>query len=139
MRMSTQVYIPVQARHDACNPQVHGPPTLYDTKRPGPFQALAKIIVYQQLAGAAASTIWKRVVNLATKHLAAAKSEDDAEDDASRLERLVPLVSPDAILRLSEEELREAGLSQRKASESISYSSTSHHPTPRYKPPTSSP
>lgn len=55
------------------------------------FAALARSIVFQQLAGAAASTIWQRVV--------AATGQ---------------LVSPQALSRLSDEELRACGLSAAK-------------------------
>lgn len=50
----------------------HGQPSFYkDDSKDGSsmsnFQSLAKAIVYQQLAGAAASTIWNRLLTLAAE------------------------------------------------------------------------
>jgi len=50
----------------------HGEPGFYKDVQNGHssmcnFQSLAKAIVYQQLAGAAASTIWNRLLGLASE------------------------------------------------------------------------
>lgn len=49
----------------------HGEPGFYKDVQNGSsmcnFQSLAKAIVYQQLAGAAASTIWNRLLGLASE------------------------------------------------------------------------
>jgi len=69
-----------------------GPPALHEP-RSSAFEALARSIVFQQLAGAAASTIW------------------------GRFRALVPgPLPPEAVLALDEAELRAAGLSGAKAS-----------------------
>jgi 3-methyladenine DNA glycosylase/8-oxoguanine DNA glycosylase len=60
------------------------------------FRALARAIVFQQLHGAAAATIFSRVAALA-----------GAEADATRL-------TPESILAADETRLRACGLSQRK-------------------------
>jgi DNA-3-methyladenine glycosylase II len=57
------------------------------------FSSLAEAIVYQQLNGAAAATIWKRFVTLAGQPL-----------------------TPEAILKLTDEQLRSVGLSKQKSS-----------------------
>jgi len=57
------------------------------------FQGLAEAIVYQQLHGKAAATIFKRLTDLAGKPL-----------------------TPEGILKLSREQLRSVGLSQQKLS-----------------------
>src|SRR4051812_14724927 len=57
------------------------------------FHSLAEAIVYQQLHGRAAATIFKRLTDLAGEPL-----------------------SPEGILRLSEEQLRAVGLSKQKLS-----------------------
>jgi DNA-3-methyladenine glycosylase II len=68
-----------------------GPMTYRPRSDDGPFGALARAIVFQQLAGAAANAILGRVVTAAGGSLA-----------------------PEAILALSDEELRAAGLSHAK-------------------------
>ena len=67
-----------------------------------PFRALCRIIVYQQLAGSAAATIWARFEAL----LPTADEEGLTSD---------PL-TPKAVRALSDEALRGCGLSGRKAS-----------------------
>jgi DNA-3-methyladenine glycosylase II len=57
------------------------------------FSSLAEAIVYQQLNGAAAATIWKRFVALAGQPL-----------------------TPEGILNLTDEQLRSVGLSRQKSS-----------------------
>jgi DNA-3-methyladenine glycosylase II len=57
------------------------------------FSSLAEAIVYQQLNGTAAATIWKRFVTLAGEPLA-----------------------PERILKLSDEQMRGVGLSKQKSS-----------------------
>jgi DNA-3-methyladenine glycosylase II len=59
---------------------------------PAEFCSLAEAIVYQQLNGRAAVTIWKRFAALAGEP-----------------------VTPDGILRLSDEQLRSVGLSKQKS------------------------
>ena len=59
---------------------------------PAEFSSLAEAIVYQQLNGKAAVTIWKRFATLAGEP-----------------------VTPEGILRLSEEQLRAVGLSKQKS------------------------
>jgi len=70
-----------------------------------PFTALCRIIVYQQLAGRAASTIWARFEALASGGV---ERGSGAWGD--------PPLSPQAVRALSEEQMRECGLSGRKAS-----------------------
>jgi DNA-3-methyladenine glycosylase II len=60
---------------------------------PPEFSSLAEAIVYQQLNGAAAATIWKRFVALAGQPL-----------------------TPEGILKLTDEQLRSVGLSKQKSS-----------------------
>lgn len=59
---------------------------------PAEFSSLAEAIVYQQLNGKAAVTIWKRFAGLAGEPL-----------------------TPEGILRLSDEQLRSVGLSKQKS------------------------
>lgn len=59
---------------------------------PAEFSSLAEAIVYQQLNGKAAVTIWKRFASLAGEP-----------------------VTPDGILKLSDEQLRSVGLSKQKS------------------------
>lgn len=59
---------------------------------PAEFSSLAEAIVYQQLNGKAAVTIWKRFAGLAGEP-----------------------VTPEGILRLSDEQLRSVGLSKQKS------------------------
>ncbi len=71
-----------------------GPPTLRLKATENAITALAEAIVHQQLAGAAARTIWKRFSEAATGGK--------------------PL-TPDAVLAMKDSALREAGLSRAKA------------------------
>lgn len=68
------------------------------TIAPDPFHALARSIIYQQLSGKAAGTIFNRVALLALP--------PDAPADG--------FPPPDAFLALTDEELRGAGLSRQK-------------------------
>ena len=77
---------------------VVGPPRLR-SRRASAFEALARAIVFQQLSGAAASTIWGRVELL-----------------------LGSPVTPDAVLAASVDSLRGAGLSGAKAASIIDLS-----------------
>ena len=71
----------------------HGPVRLGRPERAGErFQSLANAIVFQQLAGKAAQSIWNRVVALTPDGF-----------------------TPEAVLALSDDELRSAGLSGSKA------------------------
>jgi DNA-3-methyladenine glycosylase II len=57
---------------------------------PDPFTSLTQSIVYQQLSGSAADSIWKK------------------------LNKLLPNLNPDAVATISNHKLREVGLSERK-------------------------
>lgn len=57
---------------------------------PDPFTSLTQSIVYQQLSGSAADSIWKK------------------------LNKLLPNLNPDAVAAISNHKLREVGLSERK-------------------------
>ncbi|TDQ00090.1 DNA-3-methyladenine glycosylase II [Halanaerobium saccharolyticum] len=57
---------------------------------PDPFTSLAQSIVYQQLSGSAADSIWKKVNNI------------------------LPKLTPEAVAAVPENKLKEAGLSERK-------------------------
>jgi len=106
----------------------HGAPGFYedDTKDGSSlcnFRSLAKAIVYQQLAGAAASTIWTRLLALAADgqggsdkrttgaNAGVCKRQADGWQ-APELEHL----TPGRCLSLGEDRLRQAGLSRQKAS-----------------------
>ena len=97
------------ATHDPVMARViptHGP---CDLREPAgsPFQALSRSIVFQQLSGKAASTIFRRFVSLFNPD-----GTEIAPDDAATLARLFP--RPEALLTKSDEELRSAGLSRQK-------------------------
>ncbi len=85
----------------------HGP---CDLREPAdsPFHALSRSIVFQQLSGKAASTIFRRFVSLFSPD-----GSEIAADDAEALSRLFP--TPEALLTKTDEELRSAGLSRQKA------------------------
>lgn len=69
-----------------------GPMKLRPPRDPDHFVELMESIVYQQLAGAAAAAIWRRVAAL-----------------------FDPRITPEAVLATSDEALRSAGLSRNKA------------------------
>jgi DNA-3-methyladenine glycosylase II len=111
----------------------HGQPTFYadkckDLSDLSNFQSLAKAIVFQQLAGAAASTIWGRLLALAaegqqsqgfgacasdagTRAGDAAKRQSDGWKAAELM-----FLTPARCQELGEERMRTAGLSKQKAS-----------------------
>ena len=70
------------------------------------FAALARSIVFQQLAGAAAIKIWERVVRAAATALG--DDPDDAISDG------LGRITPEGVLALSEKQLRACGLSRQK-------------------------
>ncbi|KAK4781096.1 hypothetical protein SAY87_017202 [Trapa incisa] len=73
-------------------------PPSFDSSSP-PFISLTKSILYQQLATKAADAIYGRFLTLCG-------GDDDGE----------PVVSPETVLRLSAQQLRQVGVSGRKAS-----------------------
>lgn len=99
-------------------------------QKPHPFQALSRAIVYQQLAGAAASAIWKRFVRLIAgvnqeqassgqKRISVAyvenqKATEAYEDEQESFDLLVSMVTPERVLAATSEDLRSVGLSKQK-------------------------
>lgn len=86
-----------------------GPPR--PLRRPATFWAMARSIVFQQLAGAAANTIFTRVERACAAALGVTLPEGDippAEGAA--------VVTPEAILKLDDQQLRSCGLSRQKLS-----------------------
>ena len=77
-------------------------------RRPATYEAMARAIVFQQLAGAAASTIYRRLQ--AACELAA--GGQDSERSLYGGFR----ITPESILALSEEQMRACGLSRQKLS-----------------------
>jgi DNA-3-methyladenine glycosylase II len=77
-------------------------------ERVDPFEALCSGIISQQVSGAAAKAIKRRFVNLFYPE------EEDVDDDDSSSGRR-PFPHPSAVVAMSFERLRTAGLSQRKA------------------------
>ena len=75
------------------------------------FQSLAKAIVFQQLAGAAASTIWGRLLALAAE---GEQLQGVGAFDVNSAK--VMFLTPARCQELGEERLRTAGLSKQKAS-----------------------
>ncbi|MGE5594694.1 MAG: DNA-3-methyladenine glycosylase family protein [Hyphomicrobiales bacterium] len=76
-----------------------------------PFRSLARAIIYQQLSGTAAGTIYTRFLGLfdATK---GAEHRRAADPGWSPLKE--PFPRPDAVLALDDETMRSAGLSRQK-------------------------
>ena len=72
----------------------HGPCGLQPRWRRGPYEALVRAVMYQQLHGKAAASILQRFMNLCPG---------------------TPFPAPDAVLALPDEALRSAGLSRQKA------------------------
>ena len=77
-------------------------------RRPATFEAMARAIVFQQLAGAAASTIYKRL------QTACERAVDGQDTERSLYDGFA--VTPESVLALSEEQLRACGLSRQKLS-----------------------
>jgi DNA-3-methyladenine glycosylase II len=102
----------------------HGPPSFYQAPKDtmlAHFQSLARAIVYQQLAGAAASTIWRRVVAAVAAHpdpppasLFAKGVQLDAA--AAELEDGLAMMEPARVAAVSDQVLRQCGLSGQKLS-----------------------
>lgn len=82
----------------------HGPPKLRRGR--SPFQSLARAIIYQQISGKAAASIYQRFVGLFG--IAVPNPIDWESKEAS----LFP--TPKQVLRMPEEKLRSAGLSAQK-------------------------
>src|SRR5262249_573239 len=72
------------------------------------FPALARSIVFQQLAWKAAIKIWGRVVEAAAAHIPPEQRSKKSDDFG--------FVTPESILALGEAELRKCGLSRQKLS-----------------------
>ncbi|HEU5453032.1 MAG TPA: DNA-3-methyladenine glycosylase [Terriglobales bacterium] len=86
-----------------------GPPR--PLHRPATFWAMVRSIVFQQLAGAAARTIFDRLERACAAALGVTVAPNEippAEGSA--------VVTPEAILQLSEEQMRACGLSRQKLS-----------------------
>ncbi len=77
-------------------------------RRPATFESMARAIVFQQLAGAAARTIYQRVQTAAEK---AVRGESTPRSLYGGF-----ALTPESILALSEEQLRACGLSRQKLS-----------------------
>lgn len=76
-----------------------------------PFRSLARAIVYQQLSGKAASTIMARFLTLFP---ATANASELRAADENWSPMTVPFPRPEAMLALTDEQFREAGLSRQK-------------------------
>src|SRR5579884_2248484 len=77
-------------------------------QRPANFEAVLRSIVFQQLAGAAARTIFERL-RKACEQTGFCECETSSSDGGYRM-------TPQAILALSEEQMRACGLSRQKLS-----------------------
>ncbi len=76
--------------------------------RPATFESMVRAIVFQQLAGAAARTIYQRV------QAACEQITGDCGSERSLYGGFV--ITPDSVLALTEEQLRACGLSRQKLS-----------------------
>ena len=86
-----------------------GPPR--PLQRPPTFWAMTRSIVFQQLAGAAAKTIFERLERACAAALGVTLENHDIPADEG-----ATVVTPEAILMLSEEQMRACGLSRQKLS-----------------------
>jgi DNA-3-methyladenine glycosylase II len=77
-------------------------------RRPATFEAMVRAIVFQQLAGAAASTIYKRVQNACEQAVSGQNTERSLYGGFA--------ITPESILALTEEQMRACGLSRQKLS-----------------------
>ena len=77
-------------------------------QRPATFEAMIRAIVFQQLAGAAANTIYKRV------QAACEQATNGHNTERSLYGGFV--ITPESVLALSDEQLRACGLSRQKLS-----------------------
>eukprot|EP00959_Pyramimonas_sp_CCMP1952_P030797 645610-Pyramimonas_sp.AAC.3 len=86
----------------------HGPPACFLGPSGDPFHALCRTVVFQQLAGKAAATIFARLTDL---YLNTVKKGGE--------NNIIPgaevILTPEPLLALSIEELRSVGLSNQKA------------------------
>ena len=102
----------------------HGEPGFYADKKDGSpltnFQSLARAIVYQQLAGKAAFTIWGRLLSLAAdepgRGNATAPAGPFRQSDGGASSTACTSLTPARCLELGTDRLRSAGLSGQKAS-----------------------
>ena len=86
-----------------------GPPR--PLRRPATFWAMARSIVFQQLAGAAARTIFERLERSCAAALGVSVTAHGIPADEG-----AAVVTPGAILKLTEEQMRACGLSRQKLS-----------------------
>lgn len=95
-------------RHPKFGPliKLHGPPKLRRGKNA--FQALSRAIIYQQISGKAAISIYKKFVALFDIHL------DGPIDWEKPTARKFP--TPEQVLKMSATRMRSAGLSSQKVS-----------------------
>lgn len=99
----------------ACDPVMAailaaGPPFALREDGDDPFRSLARAIIFQQLSGKAAGTIYRRFLGLFDE--GRAKSEERALPGWSPLSE--PFPSPARILSLGDDVMRAAGLSRQK-------------------------
>lgn len=82
-----------------------GPCTISPDPLQNVFTALARSIVFQQLSGAAATTIFGRLLALVG---------DTRDRDAIQLTEAFPNLTPDSLHQLSDEQIRTCGISRAK-------------------------
>jgi DNA-3-methyladenine glycosylase II len=75
-------------------------------RRPATFEAMVRAIVFQQLAGAAARTIYQRLQNACEQAVGGQNTERSLYGGFG--------ITPDSVLALSEEQMRACGLSRQK-------------------------
>jgi DNA-3-methyladenine glycosylase II len=86
-----------------------GPPR--PLHRPATFWAMVRSIVFQQLAGAAARTIFDRLERACAAAIGSTVTPNEIPPEEGSA-----VVTPEAILKLSEEQMRACGLSRQKLS-----------------------
>jgi DNA-3-methyladenine glycosylase II len=77
-------------------------------RRPATYEAMVRAIVFQQLAGAAARTIYQRLQNACEQAVGAQDTERSLYGGF--------MVTPESVLALTEERMRACGLSRQKLS-----------------------
>jgi DNA-3-methyladenine glycosylase II len=77
-------------------------------RRPATFEAMARAIVFQQLAGAAARTIYQRLQNACEQAVGGQEGERSLYGGFG--------ITPESVLALGEEQMRACGLSRQKLS-----------------------
>jgi DNA-3-methyladenine glycosylase II len=77
-------------------------------RRPATFEAMARAIVFQQLAGAAARTIYQRLQNACEQAVGGQATERSLYGGFG--------ITPESVLALSEQQMRACGLSRQKLS-----------------------